>query len=349
MDAVGDLGGRGDPDLVAARRGDQDAFARLVEPHRRALRAHCYRMLGSLHDADDALQDALLGAWRGLHTFEGRSSLRSWLYRIATNASLRVSARRRPRVLAADHGPSRTDVYDLGELVTEPVWIEPLPDALLDDDGEGGAGDPAARYDRRESVELAFVAALQALPGTQRAVLILRDVLAFPAAEVAACLDTSVASVNSALQRARQTLDGGLAAPSQQDALRALGEDGRRALVDAFVTAWDRGDVDGIVRLLADDARFAMPPLPAWFHGSDAIAAFLRERAFATPWRAVRTAANGQIAFALYQGDAEGTVFPLSDVAVVTLRDGRIMDMTCFLDPATHAAFDLPPHASGPS
>jgi len=336
----------GDADLAAARRGDGEAFARLVEPHRRALRAHCYRMLGSLHDADDALQDALLGAWRGLHTFEGRSSLRTWLYRIATNASLRVSARRRPRVLAAEREPAHTDVHELGEFVTEPVWIEPLPDTLVDDD-EADV-DPAARYDRRESVELAFVAALQALPGTQRAVLILRDVLALPAADVATFLDTSVASVNSALQRARQTLDGGLVAPSQQAVLRALGDDGRRAMVDAFLSAWERRDVDGIVRLLADDARFAMPPLPAWFQGPESIATFLRERAFATPWQAVPTAANGQLAFALYQGDAEGTTFPLAVVGVVTLRGGRIADINSFLDPGMYAAFDLPAHPPAP-
>jgi RNA polymerase sigma-70 factor (TIGR02960 family) len=230
--------------------------------------------------------------------------------------------------------------------VTEPVWIEPLPDTLVDDDDTDS--DPAARYDRRESVELAFVAALQALPGTQRAVLILRDVLALPAAEVATFLDTSVASVNSALQRARQTLDGGLAAPSQQAALRALGDDRRRSLVDAFVSAWESRDVDGVVRLLADDARFAMPPLPAWFQGPESIATFLRERAFATPWRAVPTAANGQLAFALYQGDPEGTEFPLGVVAVVTLRDGRIADMNSFLDPAMYAAFGLPAEHPAP-
>jgi RNA polymerase sigma-70 factor (TIGR02960 family) len=194
-------------------------------------------MLGSVHDAEDALQDALLGAWRGLAGFEGRSSLRSWLYRITTNACLRLLARRPKRLLAADYGPAAAPQDELGEPVVEPVWVEPYPDDRLG--LEDGSAAPEARYELRESVELAFVAALQHLPPTQRAVLILREVLGFSAAEVAGILDTTPASVNSALQRARKAVDQRVPRTAQRAELDALGADGRRDLVDAFVTAWE--------------------------------------------------------------------------------------------------------------
>ena len=198
--------------LADARRGDQAAFELLVARHRRDLYAHCYRMLGSVQDAEDAVQEALLGAWKGLASFEGRSSLRTWLVRVATHACLRLSSRRPRRMLSFDHGPARSDPRDLGEPVTGPVWLEPWPDQLPTDD----ASDPAAEYLRRESVELAFVAALQHLPGTQRAVLLLREVLGFTAAEVASILDTTPASVNSAMQRARATVRSGCHRPASR-------------------------------------------------------------------------------------------------------------------------------------
>jgi RNA polymerase sigma-70 factor (TIGR02960 family) len=326
-------------DLDTARAGDSEAFGRLVDPYRRQLHAHCYRMLGSVHDADDALQEALLGAWRGLAGFEGRSSLRSWLYRIATNSCLRLSARRPRRVLAAERGPSSANVDTLGAPVTESVFVEPYPDAELPD----ATADPAARYDDRESVELAFVATLQRLPATQRAVLILRDVLAFPAADVAECLDTTVAAVNSALQRARQTLDRRLEPISQQATVRTLGDAGRRELVDAFVTAWEAADVEALVDLLADDVKFAMPPLPAWFDGKGDVGRFFAERVFATPWQLVPMSASGQVAFACYQGNDDGTRFDLGALNVITLRDRQIVELTGFLDPAVHRSFHLAP------
>jgi RNA polymerase sigma-70 factor (ECF subfamily) len=339
VDGLGARPAQQSDDLEAAREGDSAAFGRLVEPYRVELHAHCYRMLGSVQDAEDALQDALLGAWRGLAGFEGRSSLRSWLYRIATNSCLRLSARRPRRVLAAEHGPATTGVDELGTPVTESVWVEPYPDTEL---GLAGASaDPAARYELRESVELAFVATLQHLPATQRAVLILRDVLGFPATEVAGCLDTTVASVNSALQRARQTLDRRLEPVSQQATLRSLGEAGRRELVKAFVTAWESADVDGLVGMLADDARFAMPPLPAWFDGRADIRRFVAERMFATPWRLVPMTASGQLAFACYQGDEDGSPFRLGAINVLTLRGRQVVEMTGFLDPAVHRSFHL--------
>ena len=209
--------------LAAAQRGDEDAFGRLTDPFRGELHAHCYRMLGSVHDAEDALQDVFLRAWRGLARFEGRSSLRSWLYTIATNTCLNQIARRPKRMLPLDYGPSWDAAKDgVGEPLIESVWVEPYPDERLG--LEDGFAAPEARYERRESVELAFIAAVQHLPATQRAVLILRDVLGFSAREVAESLDTTVASANSALQRARKTVDERFPEQSQQATLRSLGD-----------------------------------------------------------------------------------------------------------------------------
>jgi RNA polymerase sigma-70 factor (ECF subfamily) len=341
-----------EPDvLAAARRGDEAAFDRLVTRHRRELYAHCYRMLGSVQDAEDALQESLLGAWRGLAGFEGRSSLRTWLYRISTNACLRLIARRPSRILSPDRGPPRRDTGDLGEPVTEPVWLEPWPDD--EPAAEPGETDPAARYLRRESVELAFIAALQHLPGTQRAVLILREVLEFSAAEVARILDTTPASVNSALQRARKAVDQRMPRVSQQAELASLGPDGSRELVDAFVTAWEHADLPALLDLLAQDAEFTMPPLPAWFRGRDDVGRFFAERVFALAWRLVPLPANGQLGFACYSRDAEPAAGPLRDAAagpfrlgavnVLSLREGRITRINGFLDPSLHRHLGLPP------
>src|ERR671930_1582070 len=250
---------------AAARRGDEDAYARLLAPYRSELHAHCYRMLGSVHDAEDALQDASLRAWRGLQRFEGRSSLRSWLYTIATNTCLNAIARRPKRVLPIDYGPATDPSDGLGMPLVETVWIEPYPDETLG--VEDGFAAPEARFEQRESLELAFVAALQLLPATQRAVLILREVLGFSAKEVADTLETTVASVNSALQRARKTIDDKLPERSQQATLRALDDDEVRVLVERYVDAWERNDVDAVVAMLTEDATFAMPPNLAWFRG----------------------------------------------------------------------------------
>ena len=320
--------------LASAQRGDTAAFEELVAAYRKPLQAYCYRMLGSLQDAEDAVQETLLGVWRGLPGFEGRSSLRSWVYRIATNACLRLASRRR-RVLAPDLGPARTSVHELGAPVDEPIWLEPYPDALVDPDT-----DPEARYAERESVELAFVAALQHLPAKQRAVLVLRDVLAMSGAEVAEALDTTVASVNSALQRARGSIDGRVP-PRQRGELRKLGDDGRRRLVAAFVAAWERADVEAMIGLLAEDARLSMPPLPAWFLGRSDIGRFLAERVFTTRWRLVPVEANGQLAFAGYRVETEGGPYRVNEITVLTLVDGQIGEMTAFLDPAVHRRFGL--------
>jgi RNA polymerase sigma-70 factor (TIGR02960 family) len=315
--------------LEAARGGDGEAFGRLVEPYRAELHAHCYRMLGSVQDAEDALQEALLGAWQGLAGFEGRSSLRAWLYRITTNACLRLQQRRPRRLLWAHYGPPSAPGDELGEPVAEPLWLEPYPT-------------PEDRYEQLEGVELAFVAALQHLPATQRAVLILREVLGFPAAEVARILDTTPAAVNSALQRARRAVDQRVPGSGQRAELDALGAAGRRRLVDAFVAAWERADVPAILELLAADARFTMPPLPAWFAGRDDIGRFMAERMFATPWRLLPICANGQLAFACYQDRDGAGRFRLGAVNLLSLRGGRVVELTAFLDPATHRHFGLP-------
>jgi RNA polymerase sigma-70 factor (TIGR02960 family) len=336
--------------LAAARGGDAAAFDQLVAPRRRELHAHCYRMSGSVQDAEDALQESLLAAWRGLGAFEERSSLRTWLYHVTTHACLRLLSRRPARMLSPDHGPAWRDTADLGDPIAGPIWIEPLKDDQADDvldQAEGGgahsaAADPSTRYLQRESVELAFVAALQHLPASQRAVLILRDVLDFSAAETAESLDLTVAAVNSALQRARQTIRERVPPASQQSELRALGAEGVRTLVEAFVTAWERADVPALLALLTEDVRFTMPPLPAWFDGRDNVARFLSERLFATPWRLVPIRANGQLGFACYLRQPGSEAFRLGAVNLLVLRDGQVAHIAAFLDPTTHQQFGLP-------
>ena len=280
--------------LEAARGGDEDAFRRLVEPHRGELHAHCYRMLGSVHDAEDALQDALLRAWRGLARFEGRSSLRSWLYTIATNTCLDLIERRPKRVLPVDYGPAADPHDGPGEPLVESVWVEPYPDEKLG--VEDGYAAPEARYEQRESVELAFIAALQHLPANQRAVLILREVLGFSAKEVADTLDTTTASVNSALQRARATVDERLPEQSQQATLRALGDDDLREVVDtlrrrvgAERRRGRRRDA-GRGRRVRDAAAGDLVPRPRRDRASSSPAG--RSRAH-WRWRAVRSARTG--------------------------------------------------------
>jgi RNA polymerase sigma-70 factor (ECF subfamily) len=321
--------------LQAAGGGDEDAFRRLFEPHRGELHAHCYRMLGSVHDAEDALQEASLRAWRGLARFEGRSSLRSWLYTIATNTCLNLIARRPKRVLPVDYGPAADPHDGPGEPLTESVWLEPYPDERLG--LEDGLAGPEASYEQRESVELAFVAALQNLPPNQRAVLILREVLGFSAREVAESLETTVASVNSALQRARKTVDERLPEQSQQATLRELGDDGLREVVDRYVDAWQRGDVDGVVAMLTEDAAFAMPPLQTWFRGHDDIAIFLAGWPLSGDWRwrPLRVRANGQEALAFYSWDPEEESYLPFALNVLTLRGARISEVTAFITRST--------------
>ena len=317
--------------LERARSGDESAFGGLVEPHRGELHAHCYRMLGSVHDAEDALQDTLLRAWRGISKFEGRSSLRTWLYTIATNSCLNQIARRPKRVLPIDYGPATDPHVGPGDPLVESVWIEPYPDEILG--VEDGFSAPHARYERRESVELAFIAALQHLPATQRAVLILREVLGFSAKEVAEALDTTVASVNSALQRARAAVDERVPEQSQQATLRALGDDSIRDLVDRYVDAWERCDVEAFAAMLAEDATFAMPPLASWYGGREAIAQWAANWPLGGDWRwrAVRTTANGQPALGFYAWNSDDQSYRPFALNVMTLRGTQVSDVTAFI------------------
>jgi RNA polymerase sigma-70 factor (TIGR02960 family) len=304
---------------------EEREFTARIEPFRSEIRAYCYRLLGSLADAEDALQDTWLGAFRGLRGFEGRSALRSWLYRIATNACLAIVAQRPKRLLATDHAPAAIPGSAAQPSLHEPIWLEPFP------------VDAQASFELRESLELAFVAALQNLPPNQRAALILRDVLGFEAAEAAGVLDTSLASLNSALQRARATLEKRRPALSQQASLRDLGEPAVRELAARYVDAWARADANALVALLASDVRFSMPPIPTWFDGRDAVVRFFSEHVFRTPWRLVPMRASGQLAFACYQGPE----FRLGALNVVAVRGPVIEEMTGFLDPAVHGRFSL--------
>jgi RNA polymerase sigma-70 factor (ECF subfamily) len=327
--------------LDAAREGDEDAFGRIVEEHRTLLHAHCYRMLGSLQDAEDALQETFLRAWRGLSEFGGRSSLRTWLYRIATNVCLDASSRQRKRVLPADLGPAVTSASDVGAPLAETSWVDPYPDEQFGvDDGYAA---PGARYEQREAVELAFIASLQHLPANQRAVLILRDVLGFSAREVAERLDTSVASVNSALQRARKTVEERLPERSQQATLRAIGDEGIRGLVEAYVDAWARRDVEAVAALLAEDAVFSMPPWAAWWQGRETIASFASATIEECPEaRSVPVSANGQPAIAYYSLDAQTGRYLAAAIDVITLDGRLIKEVTAFITPELFPFFGLP-------
>src|SRR5436309_7137946 len=307
--------------LEAARGGREEAFSQLVEPYRAQLHAHCYRMLGSVHDAEDALQEALLRAWRGLSRFEGRSSLRSWLYTIATNTCLSAIERRPKRVLPIDYGPATDPHVAPGEPIVESVWLEPYPDETLG--LEDGYAAPEASYEQREGIELAFVAALQHLPPNQRAALILREVLGFSAKEVASVLDTTVASVNSALQRARAAVEERVPERSQQATLRTLGDDELRDLVSRYVDAWERNDVEAFAAMLAEDATFAMPPLASWYQGREGIAIWAANSPMSGAWRwkKIFTRANGQPALGFYAWDEAAQTNQPFALNVLSLRD----------------------------
>lgn len=311
-------------------RLDSHSFEELIAPYRRELHAHCYRMLGSVHDAEDALQDTLVRAWRGLAKFDGRGSLRSWLYTIATNSCLRLIERRPKRVLPVDYGPAADAHDDPAPPLVESVWIEPYPDAFVAD----GLASPDARYEQRESIELAFVAALQHLPASQRAVLILRDVLGFSGAEVAAALDTTPTAVYSSLQRAHKTVDQHLPERSQQSTLRSLGDERLNELVNRYVQAWEGGDVDAIVAMLTDDAVLAMPPRPSWYRGLEQARLFLARGPLHPdrPRRLRASHANGQLAVASFYEPYDQQLGALRVLQLLTLDGrGQIEAITAFI------------------
>jgi RNA polymerase sigma-70 factor (TIGR02960 family) len=322
--------------LTRARAGDEGAFSSLVEPYRQELHLHCYRILGSLQDAEDLLQETLLAAWNGLDKFEGRASLRSWLYRIATNRSLNA---RRARARRAPAPPTPT------RMAEPPPWLEPYPDAMLDGIADLAPG-PDARYETKETVALTFVIGLQQLAPRQRAVLVLRDALGFQASEVADMLDTSEASVNSALQRARATLDS--RTPLSTDALERAPLPGSAVelnLLGEFADAFEDGDTDRIVALLTDEALYTMPPTPGELRGKEEISEYLQHRFSLTidhPTRLVPTRANGQPAFATYVGDTDTANARFNSVLVLTLQGNRISGLTRFDDTGILPAFGLP-------
>jgi RNA polymerase sigma-70 factor (ECF subfamily) len=312
----------------------EDDFARLADPFRRELLAHCYRMLGSLHDAEDLVQDTYLRAWRAYHDFEARASLRTWLYRIATNACLTALESKDRRVLPSGLGGPGDPQVPLAARLDTVAWLQPVPSAVVNEHPD----DPAAILEARESTRLAFVAALQHLPPRQRAALLLRDVLGLHADEVAALLETTPASVNSALQRARAQIDR--MAP-REDAL--VGDPAiEAAVVDRYVTAFEKADVDGIAALLREDVQLEMPPFPTWFAGRDAVAGFFGERVFGHGTRRlVPTSANGYPAVATYWLESDGVFRPHS-IQVFEIAEGAIAHMHVFLDADLFASFGLP-------
>jgi RNA polymerase sigma-70 factor (TIGR02960 family) len=324
--------------LARARAGDGDAFATLVEPFRRELQVHCYRILGSVHDAEDVLQETMMAAWRGLDRFEGRASLRAWLYRIATNKCLNQlrGSRARPRYAPQVPLPEPTRSG-------EPLWLDPYPDALLGDIADTAPG-PEARYEARESVSLAFVAALQHLTPGQRAALVLRDVLGFSAAEAAGILDSSLDSVNGSLKRARAAIAEQL--PSvEQDRAPLPGSARERQVVARFADAFEHGDVASIVALLTDDAWLTMPPLPFEYQGRVAAAQFLSAISFrggTRQFRLIATRANGQPAFGCYLRDAQAPIAHAHGLIVLTLAGDRISAISRFLDNSVLPQFGLP-------
>jgi len=328
-------------DLIGqAQAGNADAFRELVEPYRRELQVHCYRILGSAQDAEDALQETLLSAWRGLGGFEGRASIRTWLYQVATNRCLNAlrSASRRPQMNWPVAGVDPPEPTRLGEV----SWLEPYPDVLLEGLADSAPG-PEARYEATEAISLAFVTALQLLPPRQRAVLILRDVLGFRASEAAGILRTSEESVTSALKRARATLQRQLAPAERRDPPPPPDSAAERELVARLTRAYDAGDVDGIVAMLTDDVLLTMPPVPLEYQGRELAARFLTVVAFrqGRTYRLVATRANGQPAFGIYVRDPVTGIAHAMGLQVLTLAGNRICAIARF-DNSVLPRFGLP-------
>jgi RNA polymerase sigma-70 factor (ECF subfamily) len=328
---------------------DAAVFGQLVEPYRRELQAHCYRMLGSLHEAEDQVQETMLRAWRRRDTYAGRASLRAWLYKIATNACLDVLDRRRARRwLPQSRGAAADPAAPLAPPGETP-WLEPYPDEALPD----AEANPEARYSQRESVRLAFLAALQSLPPRQRAALILSDVLDWPAREVADLLEVTPGAASSALHRARTALARTEHRSDARWTTAGQADPATRELLERYVQAWETADVRGLVALLREDAVLSMPPAVAWYQGREAVGDFVSRTVLADGgmfggaargrWRLLLCAANGEAGFGLYQRSAEGRIRPFG-VSVVSLAGGgpKVTEITVFLDPRLPARFGLP-------
>lgn len=324
--------------VLAAQAGDQRAFETLVEPYRRELIAHCYRMLGSLHNAEDLVQETLLRAWEKRATLASPESYRAWLYRIATNLCLNTLRNVPRRSLPSDMHPPSDPTHPAPKRAREPIWLEPFPDELLADPGS----EPEDRALSRERITLAFLVALQNLTPVQRAVLLLREVLEWPASDVAEWLDLSVPAVNSALQRARRALhqrNVGSETPSAKPRPHV------HSLLDRYVALWEQADIPGLVALLREDAWFTMPPIPAWFQGREAIATLLSMRIF-TPgrqWHLLPTRANGSPAFGLYRREAEAGAYQFFGLMVLDVEGEQIASLVGFLELSSLSSFGLPP------
>ena len=322
---------------------DSDAFEQLAEPYRKELQLHCYRMLGSLHEAEDHVQEAFLRAWRSFDSFEGRGPFRAWLYSIATNVCLNaLASRARARRLLPemlDTSPNRTPY---GEPDHDIEWLDPYPDSKLEGIADVMQG-PEARYEMRESIELAFVAAIQLLPASQRAILLLRDVLGWSASDAAKLLDTSVTAINSRLQRARATLEKQF--PAGRPAIQSALDDEQRLLLDRYVKAWEVSDLEGFVALLKEDAIYTMPPWREWFRGRDNIRSFF-EMAWRTGdygnFRLTTTSGNGRPAFAVYSRSRAGGDWHAHSIQLLTVTHGAIASLTGFKKPDLFGSFGLP-------
>ena len=335
--------------LAAARQGDSQKFSEVTEPYRRELQVHCYRILGSLHEAEDMVQETLLKAWKRLDTYEGRASFRAWLYKIATNSCLDfLDQKKSRRLLPFDERAPSDPQTPILPPSPEISWLEPFPDEWL---GDKSSINPEARYSDSESISLAFLTALQTLPPRQRAVLILRDVLDFSANETSEVLELSTSSVNSALHRARTTLSQHYPAGEREDLTMPSTDEKTQRLLERFVQAWEASDVNGLVALLKADASLAMPPSPSWYQGSSAIGMFVGATVFAEDgmfpgsavnrWRLLPTNANGAPAFAMYQRDEKNEYQPFGLIAL-TLEGDKLSQIISFIDPTLPPLFGFP-------
>ncbi len=319
---------------------DEQAFSTLTEPYRRELQVHCYRMMGSVQDAEDMVQETFLRAWRRRDSYEGRASLRAWLYKIATNACLDALDKRTRRVVPFTRGEASTLDQPIPADVNEPIWLEPFPDEWLAWDDAG----PDGHYTTQENITLAFITVLHLLPPRQRAVLILRDVLEWEASEVADLLGTSVASVKSALHRARETMASHKRANLEGAAPQIL-DDTRQSQLEAYVQAWQTADINGLLALLREDATFSMPPIPAWYQGRETIGGLLGKTIFGGEargrWRLIPIRANSQIAFGLYRKDGAKGIYRAYAIQVLTFSEGQIADIITFRSPGLVGKFGL--------
>jgi RNA polymerase sigma-70 factor (ECF subfamily) len=335
--------------LAAARNGNAEQFSELTERYRRELQVHCYRILGSFHEAEDLVQETFLRAWKRLNTYEGRASFRAWLYKIATNACLDfLDQRRSRRLLPLDVGPAAEPNTSIQPPSGEMTWLEPFPDEWLSDPS---AVNPEARYTASESISLSFLTALQVLPPRQRAVLILRDVLDFSANETADVLEITVSSANSALHRARTTLSGRYHGRETETSITSLTDERTQRLLDHFVHAWETADVEGLVALLKEDAILAMPPSPSWYRGRESVRIFVAATVFtyggmfggraAGRWRLMPMSANGCPAFAIYQR-TEGNEYQAFGIHVLEIEREKLSQLVSFIDPSLLPLFNLP-------